>query len=389
MKKLSIFTRVVHADRSEGEPSVSVPIYNASVFALPDIEMGAKIHNFQAPGFFYGRLGNPTQAALEKTIANLEHAEAALAFGSGMAAISAVLFAFLSAGDHIVAPASMYSATTNLLKYLSSHFGIEVTFVDAEDAINYANAVRNETKLVWIETPSNPLLQITDITAVAQIARECGAVSVIDNTFASPFNQNPLQMGADIVMHSATKYLGGHSDLSAGVLAGNQELMNAVFDSSVKLNGGALSPQTAWLLMRGIKTLALRMKQHNSNAYAIANMLVYDSRVKTVYYPGLDTHRNFEIAKKQMIGFGGMLSVDFGDYESAVKFANSLEIFSVATSLGGVESLVQHSAGMTHAAIAREERIAAGVTDGLLRLSIGIEDEADLLADIAQALNKL
>ena len=390
-KDMSIFTEVVHADMdiSKNHGALSVPVYNASVFAFEDADEGAAIHNYQKPGYFYGRLGNPTQTALEKAVAKLERTESAIAFGSGMAAISAAILSLAKSGDHIVALESMYSTATKLLKHIAESFNIEVTFVDATDAGNYKNAARENTKIFWTETPSNPRLNITDLRAVAKSAKELGIITITDNTFASPFNQKPAELGIDLIAHSATKYLGGHSDLSAGILTGNKDLIDKVFDKGVKLIGGAIAPQVAWLVLRGIKTLALRMNQHNENAYAIAHMLQSHPKIKEVFYPGLAGHKSHDLAKEQMAGFGGMVSFDVGGSEAAKRLVNALEICSNATSLGGVETIVQHSASMTHAMISKEERERAGISDGLIRMSVGIEDETDISADLKQALEKI
>ncbi len=378
----------VHAgeDRTDNHGALSVPIYPASVFAFQDADEGIAIHNYEKPGYFYGRLGNPTQTALENAMAKLEGGEAALALASGMAAISAVVLSLVKSGEHIVAPASMYSTTTNLFKHIGERFGIETTFVDATDAANYKAAVRPETRMFWIESPSNPLLGITDIAAVCKDASAAGIATVVDNTFATPFNQLPLDLGASAVVHSATKYLGGHSDLTAGVLVGSSELVERVRGSAAKYYGGNLAPQVAWLVLRGIKTLALRMERHNSNASALAHMLSDHPKVDTVYYPGVPSHRNYEIAVRQMTGFGGMVSADVGSAEIAKSIVNGLKVCTFATSLGGVETLIQPVALMTHATLTPVERKASGVSDGLLRISVGIESLNDICQDIYDAL---
>jgi methionine-gamma-lyase len=384
-------TLAVHAgeDRGAEHGAVSVPIYPASVFAFPNADEASAIHNEEKPGYYYGRLGNPTTAALERTMAELENGEAALAFASGMAAVSAAVFSVCRTGDHIVAPASMYSTATNLFHFVKEHFDIETTFVDATSAENYGSAIKPNTKLFWTETPSNPIVQITDLAAVANIAEVNGITTVTDNTFATPYNQRPLELGIDAVIHSATKYLGGHSDLTAGVLVGNADIVNTARQKASKLFGGNIAPQVAWLVLRGIKTLALRMERHNDNAFALANMLVNHPKVEAVYYPGLESHINHDIAKKQMRGFGGMIGLDVATIEAGKALVNNLKLCTLATSLGGVETIIQHSASMTHATIPSEDRIAAGVTDGLLRLSVGIESIDDLRADFEQALEKI
>lgn len=388
MPNESFNTLAVHAgeDRDAHYGALSVPVYNASVYAFTDAEEGAAIHNEFKHGYYYGRLGNPTSEALEQTIAELEGAEAGLAFASGMAAVSAAILPNVRSGDHIVAPESMYSTTTNLLRHLSENLKIETTFIDAADAENYRDAIQPNTKLLWIETPSNPLLKITDIRKVVEIARSVGALTVADNTFATPFNQRPIELGVDIVIHSGTKYLGGHSDLTAGLLVGRTDQLKHIRSVATKLFGGTISPQVAWLVLRGIKTLALRMERHNSNASALANMLTTHPCVQRVYYPGLTDHANHGIASNQMSGFGGMVSFDLESVEAGKSFVNSVRIATLATSLGGVETIVQHAASMTHASIPAQERQRAGISDGLIRMSVGIEDFKDLEADIRQAL---
>ncbi len=390
MSKPSISTLAVHAGENHDDNfgALSVPIYPASVYAFPNADEASAIHNEEKPGYYYGRLGNPTQSALERAMCELESGEAALAFASGMAAISAAIFTMVKTGDHIVAPASGYATTANFLRHIAEIFGIETTFVDASHAENYAEAALPNTKLFWLETPSNPVLQITDIAAVSAIARQRGISTIADSTFATPFNQRPLDLGVDAVIHSATKYLGGHSDLTAGVIVGSSEIVERARQGANKFYGGNIAPQVAWLVMRGIKTLALRMERHNSNAYAIANMLAEHRDVKTVYYPGLPSHPNHDVAARQMPGgFGGMIGIDLGTVEAGKAFVNRLELCILATSLGGVETIIQHSASMTHAAIPRQERLKAGISDGLLRLSVGIEDLDDIWADISQALS--
>lgn len=392
MTEKSIFTTAVHAgdNHEEHHGALSVPIYTASVFAFPDADEGAAIHNEDKPGYYYGRLGNPTQHALESAIAELERSEAALALASGMAAVSAAVFTVVKSGDHIVAPVSGYSTTANFLRHIGEWFGIETTFVDATDPENYRRAIKHNTKLLWIETPSNPLVLVTDVAKVASIARQHSLTTVADNTFATPFNQRPIELGVDVVVHSATKYLGGHSDLTAGVLAGKREFLEKTRQGANKFYGGNIAPQVAWLVMRGIKTLALRMERHNSNALALANMLVDHPKVKAVYYPGLASHVNHDVARRQMSrGFGGMIGFDLGTVDAGKTFVNSVKLCTLATSLGGVETVLQHSASMTHSTLSREERLEAGITDGLIRLSVGVEDIDDLIEDIARALDKL
>ena len=384
----SFFTLSVHAgeDRTANFGALSVPIYPASVFAFEDADEGIAIHNYEKEGYFYSRLGNPTVDALERTVAELENGDAGLAFASGMAAISAAAFTLVGSGDHVVAPESMYSTTTNFLKHIGESFGVETTFVDAADAEAYAAAIRPNTKMFWVESPSNPLVKITDIAEVAALGKKAGVATVVDNTFATPFNQRPLDLGADLVIHSATKYLGGHSDLTAGVMVGRRDLVEKARHGAAKFYGGNIAPQVAWLVLRGIKTIGLRMQRHNDNASALANMLTGHSKIKGVFYPGLEDHQNHEIAKRQMRGFGGVLGADVGTAEAAKSLVNNLKICTFATSLGGVETLVQPVALMTHATLSPEERAAAGVSEGLLRISVGIENIDDICQDVYDAL---
>ena len=391
MENRTFETLAVHAgeDRHADHGAVSVPIYPASVFAFPDADEASLIHSEEKHGYYYGRLGNPTTEALERTAAELEKGDSAIALASGMAAVSAAIFSVCRTGDHLVAPASMYSTAMNLFKYLSERFGVQSTFVDATDAANYEKAAGSNTKLFWTETPSNPTVQITDLGAVAGIGKKHGITTITDNTFATPYNQRPIELGIDAVIHSATKYLGGHSDLTAGILVGKAEIINTARQKASKLFGGNIAPQIAWLVLRGIKTLALRMERHNENAFALANVFTAHTKVKAVYYPGLESHLNHDIAEQQMRGFGGMIGLDVGTVAAGKTLVNNLKLCTLATSLGGVETIIQHSASMTHATIPREDRIAAGITDGLLRLSVGIENIEDLKADFEQALEKI
>ena len=393
MKSRSFRTLAVHAGENDAahHGAVSVPVYNASVYAFPDADEAAAVHNEEKPGYYYGRLSNPTSEALEQTIAELEAGEHGIAFASGMAAIAGAVMPAVASGDHIVAPRSMYATAMNFLNHLNQKFGVDVTFVDAGNAEEYRAAARQNTKLFWIETPSNPVVRVTDIAAVVSIARELGGITTVaDNTFATPYNQRPIDLGVDIVIHSATKYLGGHSDLTAGLLVTSNEEATAIRKTAIKLYGGTIAPQVAWLVLRGIKTLALRMQAHNDNAYALAYMLSQNPKVAAVYYPGLEAHENHEIAKRQMSGgFGGMIGFDLGTVEAGRRFIDGVRLCKRATSLGGVETIVQHSASMTHAAIPREARLAAGIGDGLIRLSVGIEDVDDIASDLEQAIRRI
>ncbi|HMS40578.1 MAG TPA: PLP-dependent aspartate aminotransferase family protein [Pyrinomonadaceae bacterium] len=391
MSEKSFETLAVHAgeDLSGHHGAVSVPIYNASVFAFSDADSAAAIHNYEKPGWFYGRLGNPTQDALENAMCELEGGESSLAFASGMAAVTASILTVVKAGDHIIAPQAHYSTTGNFLEYLSENFNVQTTYIDQTNPENYRNTIQENTKIFYLETPSNPTLKISDLAAIAKIAQENSITAICDNTFATPFNQLPLTLGIDVVLHSATKYLGGHSDLTAGVIVGKQGFIENTRLKTTKLFGGNIAPQTAWLVLRGIKTLALRMERHNENANKIANFLAEHPKVLQTNYPGLISHPNHETAKKQMRGFGGMISFDVGSVENGKTLLNNVRLCALATSLGGVETIIQHSASMTHAGVPRDECLKAGITDGLIRLSVGIENAEDLIEDLDQALEKI
>ncbi len=318
----------------------------------------------------------------------MENAEAALAVSSGMAAISTALLTVLKAGDHVVAGDVIYGCTFALIKNVLTDLGIEMTMVDTSDLSNIEAAIKPNTKAVYIETPANPVLRITDIEGAAEIAHKHGAKLLVDSTFASPYLQNPLNLGADIVVHSATKYLCGHGTVVAGVLAGSKELMDRARFPIVQTFGQVISPFDAWLLMQGMKTLGIRMEKHCSNAMKVAEFLMNHPQVENVYYPGLPSHPTHEIAKKQMKnGFGGMMSVDIkGGIEAGKVLMDNLEIVSLATSLGNIDSLIQHSPTMSHFDMSKEEREAVGIYDGQVRLSIGVENVEDLIADLDRAL---
>jgi cystathionine beta-lyase len=384
-KKISMkeATRLIHSipvDEQTG--AVSVPIYQTSTFVqeAPGVNKG----------YDYARSGNPTRASLEKIVAELEEGTVGLAFASGLAAIDAVV-KLLKSGDEIVAVDDIYGGAFRLFKQVYEKFGIKVTYVDSTDPANVFNAVNSKTKLIWIETPTNPTLKISDIAAIASIAKASGCLLCVDNTFASPALQKPLSLGADIVVHSATKYLGGHCDIIAGlVITKNEELGNKI-KFLQNACGNILGPFDSWLLIRGIETLPLRIKQHCTNAQAIAEWLQKHPAVDRVYYPGLKTHKNHLIAKKQSTGFGGIVSFTLKqDNEAAASaFVSSTKLFKLAESLGGVKSLLSHPAQMTHKSIPATTRRAAGVSDSLIRLSVGLEDVEDLIADLATSLDRL
>ncbi|MGJ3222141.1 bifunctional cystathionine gamma-lyase/homocysteine desulfhydrase [Geobacillus thermoleovorans] len=363
-----------------GDPhtgAVSVPIYQVSTYKQEEVG--------KHKGFEYSRTGNPTRAALEKLIADLEGGEAGFAFASGMAAITAVMMLFQS-GDHLVLTDDVYGGTYRVMTNVLNRFGLEATFVDTSDVANIEAHIRPNTKAIYIETPTNPLLKITDLQAAAAIARAHGLLLIVDNTFSTPYFQTPLELGADIVIHSATKYLGGHSDVVAGLAVVRTPELAERLHYVQNSTGGVLGPQDSWLLMRGMKTLAVRMEEHEENARQIAVFLAEHKAVKRVYYPGLPDHPNHELAKKQMRGFGGMISFDVGSLERAENVLSRVRYFTLAESLGAVESLISLPGKMTHASIPKERREQLGITDGLIRLSVGLEDVNDLLDDLAKAL---
>jgi cystathionine beta-lyase/cystathionine gamma-synthase len=336
----------------------------------------------------YTRWSNPTTHQVEKKLSAIEGTEESIALSSGMAAISSAILAFVKSGERILSCDAIYGGTLHFFEMLIEKFGIRVDFVDCDEFVAKIRTSAGKCKLCYFETPTNPTLKIVDIEGVAHAARETGIISVIDNTFATPMNQRPYEMGIDIVLHSATKYLGGHSDIIAGVVSGNREMIAKV-RGAAKLLGGTMDPFAAFLLDRGLKTLAVRMKKHNHNAKALAERLSHNKRIRNVHYPGLPSHPNHEVAKKQMIGFGGMLSVDLDCcLEDAISFVDSLEVFLNAVSLGGVESLVSIPVLTTHQGIDTQTLSEMGISDSTVRLSIGIEDFDDLYNDIQSALDK-
>lgn len=378
---MKIATKYIHAG-AEPDPStgaIMTPIYQTSTYVqeAPGVNQG----------FEYARSQNPTRKALEEAYAQIENGKFGLAFGSGVAATDAVM-KLLSPGDEVIAANDMYGGTYRLFSKVYERFGIVFTYVDTTDINNIKNAVSPKTKLIWIETPTNPLMNITDIEGTAAIAKANNVLLCVDNTFASPYLQNPLDMGADIVMHSATKYLGGHSDVIQGALMMNSAELREQLYFIQKSCGAVPGPMDCFLVLRGIKTLHLRMQRHCENGRTIAHWLRKHPKVGKVYWCGFEDHPNYAIARKQMRDFGGMLSFELKDdsVEAAKKVLSSTKLFSLAESLGGVESLINHPASMTHASIPREKRIANGLSDTLIRLSIGVEDADDLIADLEKAL---
>jgi cystathionine gamma-lyase len=372
-------TLAIHAGQ-EADPATGatvVPIYATSTYTQ------------EAPGrhkgYEYSRSGNPTRTALETCLAALEGGERGLAFASGLAATTAVL-SILKPGDEVAAAADLYGGTYRLLERVFKPWGLVAHYTEDASPDGFAKILSPKTRLVWIETPTNPLLQIVDIAAIAEMTHRAGALLAVDNTFASPYLQQPLRLGADLVVHSTTKYLGGHSDVVGGAVIGSKELLQPIA-SYQNAAGGVAGPFDAWLTLRGIKTLAVRMEQHCANARHLAGWLAEHPRVQRVYYPGLPNHTGHETARRQMRDFGGMISVSVrGGKEGALRLLTRTKLFSLAESLGGVESLIGHPATMTHASIPPEQRFARGIDDGLVRLSVGIEDVSDLQEDLQQGL---
>jgi len=337
-------------------------------------------------GYEYSRVSNPTRTALEQNIAALEGGKHGLAFGSGMAAIDSI-FRLLKPGDHVLLSRNIYGGTYRIGKMIWENFGLEFEFIDTSDIALVQRGVRPTTRMMFVETPTNPTMEITDLKAIARVARTRKLISVVDNTFATPYLQRPLELGIDIVVHSLTKYLNGHSDMLGGLVVTNDGKIADRLRLFQKAVGAVLSPFDAWLCLRGTKTLSVRMERHAENAARIAEWLTKQRKVKKVYYPGLASHPQHLLAIRQMRNFGGMISFDLGSLSAAKRFLRRTKLCSLAESLGGVETLVSHPATMTHASIPREERIQAGVTDGLVRISVGIEDVDDLIEDLRVALN--
>ncbi|WP_079479360.1 bifunctional cystathionine gamma-lyase/homocysteine desulfhydrase [Halobacillus salinus] len=374
-------TQLIHGGISGDDKTgaVSVPIYQVSTYA----QDGVGKHR----GYEYSRTGNPTRFALEELIKDLEGGYRGFAFGSGMAAITAVLMTF-NQGDHIIFTDDVYGGTYRLVNNVITRFGLEASFIDTSDPANVEKAVQDNTKAIYVETPTNPLLKITDLTEVSKLAKQRDLKLIVDNTFSTPYWQNPIEFGADIVLHSATKYLGGHSDVVAGLVVVNSEQLADDVHFVLNSSGGILGPQDSWLLMRGIKTLGIRMEEIEDNTRQFVEFLEGLPEVTNIYYPGLDAHKGHDVHQKQARGNGGMISFDVGSGEKADQVLRNVNYFTLAESLGAVESLISVPAMMTHASIPAERRLELGITDGLVRVSIGLEDIEDLKEDFLQALRK-
>lgn len=387
-----ISTKAIHAGELEenifGE--VSVPIFQSSTFSFPSAEEGAARFSGEKAGFIYTRMGNPTIKALEEALTALENGYDGMATATGMAAITTIYLTFLNQGDHIVSTDSVYGPSRMVLEKEFSRFGVEATFVDSTNPENIENAIRPNTKVVYIETPANPTMGITDIRKAAELAHLHGALLIVDNTFASPYLQRPFEHGADVVVHSLTKFLNGHSDVVGGAIITKTEALYKKIKPVLNLFGGTMDPHQAWLVLRGVRTLALRVEKAQENAGKLAEFLQNHPKVTWVRYPGLPDHPQYEIAKRQMDGFGAMICVGVKNGLAGGKTVmNSVNLFTLAVSLGGVESLIEHPASMTHASVPKEEREAAGVLDELVRIAVGCEAYEDLRDDLDQALNRI
>ncbi len=390
-KDYGIYTRMIHAglDPDPATLAVSPPIYQTSNFAFRSTQHGADCFSGKADGYIYTRLGNPTIRALEDNVAALERGVGGLATATGMAATCSTYFGLLNSGDHIVGTDAVYGPSRMVVERDFSRFGVSYSFVDTRDLENVRQAVRLETRILFIETPANPTLKLTDIEGCAAIARENNAILVVDNTFMSPHLQNPLEMGADIVIHSMTKFLNGHSDVVAGMIVFREADLLEKVRPSLRYLGGTMDPHQAWLVLRGVRTLGLRVDRAQANARKVAEMLEKHPKVDRVHYPGLKSHPQYALAQKQQRGPGSLISFELeGGLEAGTRFLDNVQLCTLAVSLGGIETLIQLPAGMTHAGVPREQRLAAGIADGLVRISVGCEDAEDIIADLEQALEK-
>jgi len=391
VKNAGFSTKLIHAGMFRDQfGSATVPIYQTSTFAFENAQHGADCFAGKSDGYIYSRIGNPTIGVLERNIAALENGFGGIAAGSGMGAINSVYMALLGQGKHLLSTNAVYGPSRGVIENHYSRFGVEATFIDTSDLDVVRRSIQPNTAMLFLETPSNPTLQITDIKACADIAHERGVIVVVDNTFASPYLQNPLDMGADVVLHSITKFINGHADVVGGVIvAKTEELYKRIRTMMVTL-GCNMDPHQAYLVIRGLKTLGLRMDRAQQNAQTVAEFLEKHPKVEWVRYPGLSSHPQYELGKRQMRGSGAMISFGVkGGVEGGRTMMDNVLMIGLAVSLGGVESLIEHPASMTHAGVSKEEKEKANITDGLVRLSIGIEDVKDIIADLEQALAKI
>lgn len=392
-KKYGLGTTAIHAGTLKNlYGTLAMPIYQTSTFIFDSAEQGGRRFALEEAGYIYTRLGNPTTTVLENKIAALEEGETAVATSSGMGAISSTLWTVLKAGDHVVTDKTLYGCTFALMCHGLTRFGIDVTFVDTSNLDEVKNAIKENTRVVYLETPANPNLKIVDLEVLSKLAhKNPNTLVIVDNTFATPYMQKPLKLGADIVVHSVTKYINGHGDVIAGLVITNKELADQIRFVGLKdMTGAVLGPQDAYYIIRGMKTFEIRMERHCKNAKKVVEFLNKHPKIERVYYPGLETHPGHEIAKKQMKDFGAMISFELkGGFEAGKTLLNNLKLCSLAVSLGDTETLIQHPASMTHSPYTKEEREAAGITDGLVRLSVGLENVEDIIADLEQGLEKI
>ncbi|MBO4740612.1 MAG: aminotransferase class I/II-fold pyridoxal phosphate-dependent enzyme [Bacteroidales bacterium] len=390
-KNLGFNSKLIHGGGHHDEyGAATVPIYQTSTFRFESAEDGAACFAGEKDGYVYTRIGNPTVAALERQVAELEHGYGAVAFASGMGAVSTVYMAYLNAGDHMISSDAVYGASRTMMEGHMSRFGVESTYVKTENIDNIKAAIRPNTKMLYIETPANPTMGITDIEACAKLAHEKGLLLVVDNTFCSPYLQNPLDLGADVVLHSVTKFINGHADIVGGiVITKTQELYKKLHVMMLNL-GGNMDPHQAYMVIRGLKTLGIRIDRAQESAMKVAEFLESHPKIASVAYPGLKSHPQYALAQKQMRGTGTMISFELkGGLEAGRKLMNNVKMCILAVSLGGVETLIQHPASMTHSKVSAQAKAAAGITDGLVRFSVGIENVEDIIADLRQALEKI
>lgn len=393
LKNMGFATRAIHGGyKRDSTGALATPIYQTATFVFDSAEQGGRRFAGEEQGYIYTRLGNPTNTQLEEKLAMLEGAESAVSTGSGMGAVSAAVWSALKAGDHVIAADTLYGCTFAYLNHGLSSFGVEVTFVDTGDPENIRKAMRGNTRVVYLETPANPTLKITDIEAISKIAHakeDC--IVMVDNTFCTPYIQRPIELGADVVIHSATKFLNGHGDVIAGFVAGTKEFIDRVKLFGVKdMTGSCLSPFDAYLIIRGMKTLEIRMERHCANAMRVAEFLEAHPAVKKVYYPGLKSFEQYELAKKQMSLPGAVIALELnGGFEEGKRVMNSVKLCSLAVSLGDAETLIEHPASMTHSPYTSGERLAAGISDGLVRIAVGLENVEDIISDLKQALDMI
>lgn len=387
-----IETQAIHAGRINDEQfgSLATPLYQTSTFIFENAQQGANRFAGEEEGFIYSRLGNPTTRQLEQRVAAMEGAEDAAATATGMGAVSASLLANLSAGDHLIASKAVYGCSYALMAHQLTRWGIEVTFVDMTEPENVTKAIKPNTKVIYLETPINPNMVVLDLQAIIAIAKQHDIISIVDNTFLTPVLQKPISLGADIVLHSATKFLNGHGDVVAGIVCGSAEMIGMIKMTVLKDIGATISPHDAWLITRGLKTLAVRMERHCQNAQRVAEFLASHPMVDEVYYPGLKSHQGYKFIGNQMAAAGGVIAFELkGDLDEGAAFINRMKLFSIAVSLGDAESLIQHPASMTHSPYSQEERLEAGISDTLIRISVGLENAEDLITDLTQSLNQV